>query len=62
MRAKAGQQAAQDLHDGREAAAFVAFAAAEREQRATLAKGVRVGGRLTVFVDDPAQRHLLAAR
>src|SRR5205085_7036864 len=59
---EAGQQAAQHLDHGREAAALVTFGAAERQQRAALAERFWVGGLPPLAVDDPAGRDFLAPR
>src|SRR3979409_1543894 len=60
--AQAGQEAAQYLNHGGEAAALVALGAAERQQRAALAELFGVGGLPPLAVDDPAGRNVLAAR
>ena len=61
--AEAGQDAAEDLADHREAGALVALAgAAERQQRAALAQALRVGGELPFAVHHPAARDRLPAR
>ena len=59
---KPGEQAGEDLDDRGEAVALVALAATQRQQRAALAQLARIGGRLAVGIDQPARRHLLAAR
>ena len=58
---QAGEQAAQHLDHRGQSAALVAFAAAERQQRAALAELFGVGSLPAVAVDDPAGRNLVAA-
>ena len=60
--AEPGQEPAQHLDHRGKAAALVAFAAAERQQRAALAILFGVGGLPSFAIDDPAGRNFLAAR
>src|SRR5207245_11569572 len=58
-KSKARQQAAQDLHDDRQAAALVALRASQRQQRATRSELVRIRSLTPVTFTYLSQQTLL---